>query len=361
MSVTLQQLTKPQLIELCRSHGIHTGDTARTSKDEYITMLTAAGITEAPHGAGPAPAAAAQSAPDVNTVAALLAQLLGSGAVNEDRVRQIVDESLAQRQPRVETVVVQDGRADVKVEGLAHKQFGRVRRLAECRQNILLVGPAGCGKSHLARQVADSMGLDFATLSCSAGMSENQLTGWLLPIEAGGRFVYVSSDFVRLYAEGGLFLIDEVDAADSNVLLVVNAALANGELYIPHRIGATHVKRHPDFVCIAAANTYGTGPDRVYAARSQLDESTLDRFRAGMTEVDYDPRLEEQLCAADVLAWCLPVREKIRSLKLRRVMSTRVMRDFTVQLRAGFSRDEMEAAYFAGWTRDELVKVGREG
>jgi hypothetical protein len=40
------------------------------------------------------------------------------------------------------------------------------------------------------------------------------------------------------------------------------------------------------FVCIAAANTFGTGADRQYVGRNQLDESTLDRFRIGQIELD---------------------------------------------------------------------------
>lgn len=357
----MSQHTKAQLIELCRSRGIATGDTARNSKEHYEQLLAAAGVDVAT--LQPAPAAAAQPAdgPDVGQVAALLAQLLATGAVNEARVREIVDAAIAERPVAERLIVVREGAPPVPVEGTVHRCFERIVRLAALRQNIYIVGPAGCGKTHVAAQVAKHLGLPFATVSCSAGMSENQLTGWLLPVEAGGRFAYVSSEFVRLYAEGGLFLLDEIDGADANVLLVLNSALANGHMTIAHRVGETRVERHRDFVCIAAANTFGHGADRVYAGRNPLDESTLDRFRAGFTEMDYDAQLEQKIVDPEVLAWGLSIREKIRALKLRRIMSTRVMLDFSKQAAAGFTREEWEAAYFAAWTRDELVKIGREG
>ena len=122
-----------------------------------------------------------------------------------------------------------------KVKGLTHAAFQRVYTLASLRQNVLLVGPAGCGKTQLAEQVADALGLPFSFLSGSAGMSESQLQGWLLPVTEGGAFSYVPSSFVTAYETGGVFLLDEIDAADENLLLVINAALANGAFAIPQR------------------------------------------------------------------------------------------------------------------------------
>ncbi|MCH7728630.1 MAG: hypothetical protein IH991_19420, partial [Planctomycetes bacterium] len=73
------------------------------------------------------------------------------------------------------------------------------------------------------------------------------------------------------------------------MLVVVNAALANGHLRLPD---GTTVDRHADFVCAAAANTFGTGADRQYVGRNQLDAATLDRFAACRLAFDYDVDLE---------------------------------------------------------------------
>jgi cobaltochelatase CobS len=245
-----------------------------------------------------------------------------------------------------------------RVSGRAHAELPWVVQLAVCRKNILLVGPAGSGKTHLAAQVAQAMGLPFAFVSCTAGMSEGQLLGRLLPTGSAGRFEYVRSDFIRLYEEGGVFLFDEIDAADPNTLLIVNAALANGHVALPNRPENPLARRHPDFVAVAAANTFGTGADRQYVGRNQLDESTLDRFRIGQVEMDYDPEVEKELCPDDALRQrLLGYRARVREAKLRRVVSTRFLRDAFDMKRVGASDEQIDAALTRGWSREEIAKV----
>ncbi len=271
--------------------------------------------------------------------------------------RSMIEEAV---KPRIEKVVIHETTKKEITVGRTHKAFDRVLKLAQVRHNTMLVGPSGCGKTHLAEQVAKGLDLPFYSVSCSIGMSESQLTGWLLPIGDSGRFVYVPATFVKAYEEGGVFLLDEMDRSDANVLLVLNQALANGRFFIPQRHENPLVKRHKDFVLIAAANTFGHGADMVYAGAEKLDGATLDRFRSGIVHMDYDADLERELIDKSVLKWGLPIRQKINDCKLRRVMSTRVMRDFTEQKQAhGWGVKEWEQSYFADWTRDERAKVGK--
>src|SRR6202007_1642683 len=102
-------------------------------------------------------------------------------------------------------------------------------------------------------------------------------------------------------------------------------------------------------VIMAAANTYGTGGNIVYAGRERLDESTLDRFRAGGIEVGYDKGLEDMLVKEDVLKWGLNIRKKITDTHLQRVMSTRFMLDASKLRHAGIPMTKIESTYFHGW------------
>ena len=104
--------------------------------------------------------------------------------------------------------------------------------LSEGHRNLLMVGPAGSGKTTLAKDVAEALGLDFGFISLSAGVTETHLFGRMLP-QADGTWGYVESVFVRIYRNGGVFLLDELDAADANVMVSINAALANGVLCNP--------------------------------------------------------------------------------------------------------------------------------
>jgi MoxR-like ATPase len=290
----------------------------------------------------------------------------GGPAVDLDVIRQIVKEEVAKAEKTAsEAVPAPDCKSPAphqpipaKPSGKTHREFAKVLKLAQARRNILLVGPAGSGKTHLAEQLAGALQLPFAHISCSAGMSEGQLLGRLVPTGEAGRFEYVRSDFVRCYEEGGVFLFDEIDAADSNTLLIVNAALANGAMSVPNRPGQSVAHRHPDFICVAAANTFGTGADRQYVGRNQLDESTLDRFRIGQIEMDYDAEVEASLCPDSGLrARLLAYRARVRQAGLRRVVSMRFLRDSYVMKEAGFTDDDIDGALFRGWSPDEIRKV----
>lgn len=246
----------------------------------------------------------------------------------------------------------------VVLDGVVHRAFEKVLRLAAARKPVFLPGPAGCGKSHLAACVAKALGLRFRSISCTGGMSEGHLTGRLLPIGDSGKFEFVSTGFLECFEHGGVFLLDEMDAADPNVLLIINSAIANGILELPNRPGNPVAKMHPDFVLIAAANTFGTGADRLYVGRARLDESTLDRFRIGTVPMDYDPKVEEALCPDDVLRNRLvALRAKVVAGRLERVVSTRFMRDAADMMRAGMTLAEVEEQLTTGWRDDERKKV----
>ncbi len=253
-----------------------------------------------------------------------------------------------------------DGTTETLKDVVLPPQFDRVKSLAECRRNILLVGPAGCGKSHLAELTAKVLGLSFGSISCTAGMSEAHLLGRSMPNLAKGDSKFQSTDFLECYENGGVYLFDEFDAADPNLLLCVNTALANGYCNVPNRPSKARAVKHPDFVCIATANTFGRGATRVYSGRNQLDEATLDRFRIGIVEMYYDDVVERHLCPDDTLRTKLQkMRYRIEECGLtRRIMSTRFMRDAYVMLDKGkWSVQQIVDTFFEGWTKDEKVKV----
>lgn len=248
--------------------------------------------------------------------------------------------------------------ARVKMTEVLPDEFKTMVDLAAIRQNIMLVGPSGSGKSFLAEKIARALKLPFGSQSCSAGMSESQLAGWLLPVGKGTQFSYVPSTFVNMYENGGVFLFDEMDAADENTLIFINAALANGSFHIPQRFENSEVKKHKDFVAVGAMNTFGLGEDAMYTGRNALDGATLDRFRAGIVWVGYSDKVETALVDAEVLEWGLNIREVIKQHCLERIMSTRVMLDFTKQKEVhGWGKDKWEKSYFSDWTSNERNKV----
>lgn len=238
------------------------------------------------------------------------------------------------------------------------KYFDDLLALCNMRMNVLLVGPAGCGKTHAAELAATALGLRFEAVSCTAGMSEVHLTGRVRP-KLTGDDLFQTTGFLDTYEGGGVFLFDEFDAADPNLLLVVNTALANGYCNVPNRDGNTRAKRHKDFVAVATANTFGRGATRMYSGRNQIDEATLDRFRIGLIECDYDQLIEEALCPDEELrTWCWSVRKAIEAAQLRRIMSTRFMQQaYQMKAGAGWELKKIQDKFFSGWGADERNKV----
>jgi MoxR-like ATPase len=176
----------------------------------------------------------------------------------------------------------------VSLTDRTHRQFKEVLGLvSEGHANIMLVGPAGTGKTTLVKHVAKALERSFAFISLSAGVTETHIFGRMLP-QADGSWAYVESPFIRIYRNGGVFLFDEVDAADGNVMVSVNAALANGMLCNP--VTGEVIERHADTIIVTAGNTYGRGGDMVYVGRNALDGATTDRFVLSKLFVSYDMR-----------------------------------------------------------------------
>lgn len=159
---------------------------------------------------------------------------------------------------------------------------------AKLGKNIMLVGPAGCGKTTAAEQLADSLGIAFHNLTFTAGASETWLFGRQTP---NG---FVPGSFWLAYKDGGVFLADEFDAGDANLILSINTAIENGHCFNP--ICGEAVKRHKDFVMIAACNTFGRGGDASYTGRNRLDAATLRRFAGSQIAVDYNLDIEATIC-----------------------------------------------------------------
>lgn len=287
------------------------------------------------------------------TATAMVKAIQQTEAGLDGRVRELI-EQLAPR--RVEVVTP---RQTVKVDGHVRPEFDSILRTVSAGLNVMLVGEAGCGKTTLAEQVSAALGLRFAFLSCTAGVSESRLVGRFVPVGEGGRFEYVAAPFVDFYENGGLFLLDEVDAADANVLMCLNAALANGHMETPNPAKPI-IKRHPDFRIIVAANTYGLGADRQYVGRNQLDAATLDRFVCGTFELDYDATFERSVGHADVVRWAHDLRAAVRRNKLRRVVSTRLILNGTKMLAAGFTLADVKRSVLLSWPANERRLIGEE-
>jgi hypothetical protein len=295
---------------------------------------------------------AAASAQIKGAAAAIVAAVQTVEAGMPAKVQELVIAALEKLAPRkLDCLTVHGTR--VTLDEHTRPEFEEIRDTVALGLNTFLVGPAGCGKSHLGGQLARSMGLRFGFISLSGGVSESRLVGRYVPSGDNGRFQYVVAQFADFYENGGLFMLDEMDGADANTLLAINPALANGHMETPNPAKPI-IQRHKDFYCVSAANTWGGGADRQYVGRNQLDASTLDRFSAAMFEIDYDEDYEIKVGDPHLSDWAHQLRRKVRQHGIRRVVSTRLILNGTRLMESGKTTlEQVQRRFLLNWTENE--------
>lgn len=248
------------------------------------------------------------------------------------------------------TVIANDKAVEVK--GAKHSQLTDLIKLAGQRIPTLMVGMAGTGKTHAGEQTAEALGLKFYAISVGAQTSKSDIMGYM---HANGG--YVRSLFRDAYEKGGVFLMDEIDAGNSNVLIQINSALANHQAAFPDGM----VAKHDDFVFIATANTFGHGASRMYVGRNQLDAATLDRF--AIIDWQLDTKLEDALVYDDdaARAWVKVVRElrrEIESSGVRALITPRATLRGQALLSQGMSFGKvLDIAVLAGLPSDNQAEL----
>ena len=204
----------------------------------------------------------------------------------EDKVREFIAKEYGTIERKVVTVI--DGKK-YEGDGVTHEKFGQIVQFVANDEPVFLTGPAGSGKNVLCQQVAKALGLDF--YFSNAVTQEYKITGFT---DAMG--VFHESQFYKAFKYGGLFMLDEMDASIPEVLVILNAAIANRYFDFPAPIG--YVEAHPDFRVVAAGNTFGLGANYEYIGRNQLDMASLDRF--AVVKVSYDRNIELNVAQGNV-------------------------------------------------------------
>lgn len=229
-----------------------------------------------------------------------------------------------------------------------HYKFGELLSVIKCRLNALLVGPAGSGKTSGAHNVAGHLKLEFYSISVGLQTTKSEFFGYM---NADGK--YVPTLFRKAFEKGGIFLLDEMDAGNANVITSINQALANDYCAFPDKM----VKKHKDFVVVASANTYGTGANRDYVGRNQLDAATLDRFM--VIEWGYDEELESSLVKnKEWLQIVRQCRRNANTYSIRTVISPRAAMAGEKLLADGVDKNTvMEMVLFKGLNSTERQKL----
>jgi cobaltochelatase CobS len=193
---------------------------------------------------------------------------------SEDLKAEVLD-MVEQRLACVETVehvfkVEQRDGTILQLEGKQHRLFDMLLKLLLNGEHVYLYGDPGSGKSTAAIKAAEALGMKHGYISLTPMTPESRLFGYM----NGMTGEYVSTEFYRLYRDGGVFCIDEMDNGSSSLLVALNSALENGSCAFPCGM----VKKHADFILVATGNTVGLGANRMFPNRQPMDGAFRERF-----------------------------------------------------------------------------------
>jgi cobaltochelatase CobS len=312
----------------------------------------------------PAPAIMSPAAPVASGFDALIAGVVST--LVESRIAELeakVASAAAPAGPSVVHVRINQGEPRPLSAARSHAMLGTLLTLAGVvspvtskRLNIMMVGPAGTGKTMLANQVAEAFGVPFGTINGSAGVTEGKLLGTMTPNLSTGEMIYQPSELVKIWRDGGVYLLDEIDANDENVLLSLNNLIDNTKWQAPNGDWFT---RSPDAYLISNANTFGLGANRIYSGRTQLDAAFLDRWL--QVEIGYDLALDRSICAnSEIVQRIHAAREVLASRpQIRRWLTMRGLLTADALVgQAGYTVPEALKAITQGWTVEDRQVCG---
>lgn len=263
----------------------------------------------------------------------------------KDTIRDFIKSEYGTIERRINTVINGEHK---ELKGIQHEKFERVLQFVANNEPVYLTGPAGSGKNVICKQVAEALGLNF--YFTNAVTQEYKLTGFT---DAMGN--YQPTQFYKAFTEGGVFMLDEMDASIPEVLVILNAAIANKYFDFPAPIG--YVEAHPDFRIIAAGNTLGHGADASYVGRNQLDMASLDRF--GVIEIDYCKEIEDGVAGGDIeLAnFCRDFRKAANKAGVQIVVSYRAIGRLAKMVQLMSVREALETCLLKGMEKDSVNMI----
>ena len=228
-----------------------------------------------------------------------------------------------------------------------HNKYDTIKTCLMANIPVYLAGPAGSGKNFTVEQICKELGWDF--YFSNSVQQEYKLTGF---IDAGGRFH--ETEFYKACVSDNdcVFFLDEVDASIPEVLVLLNAAIANGYFEFPEkRVDLKHVH------FVAAGNTVGSGSDELYTGRMVIDQATLDRF--AIVDFDYDTNVELHIALGDgkLVGFIHNLRDSAQTQGIRATFSYRAIA-MVVKLKNSLGLKEVLAiAVFKGLDKDTVKQL----
>lgn len=150
-----------------------------------------------------------------------------------------------------------------------------------------IYGETGLGKSEVVRNFCSILAIPFYVVNMHGDTSHHALLGHSSLVS--GSLVFNKGLALQAMECGGVLVLEELDQAKPDKLIVLNRIAAEGMYTVPET-GET-IKAHPDFRIVATANTFGSGDSSgFYSGAKSQNKAFLNRFstivEVGFPEID---------------------------------------------------------------------------
>ncbi len=307
----METITKTQLMELCRKHGINEPQWFTKDPEYHI----ARGVFRIPYGTDPE----------------------GKVTLKEEVVTRV---GLAPTSPfKIRNVVT-----DLEIQNLippVYKNFipfgvfDDLKKIIDSRQfyPILITGHSGTGKSMPVEQACAQLQRKFVALSMTHETDEGDLLGNYVLID--NQMVWRDGAVTLAARHGAVLLIDEIDFGGQN--LGTLQRVLEGRPFLLKKKNELVIPQE-GFTIIATANTKGKGSeDGRYMYTNILNEAFLERFpitfvqewaptateKVIITKEMEDAKYADAEFAKYLVEWAHVIRETFNERTIDEVISTR--------------------------------------
>ncbi len=224
-----------------------------------------------------------------------------------------------------------------------------LKRCYEENINVLLVGATG--KTHAARHLAYELQVPYMRVNCNGAITPEDLIGQYIP-DGNGGFKWCDGVLTRFIRHGGIFVLDEINAAPAEILFVLHSLLDDERKIVLTQKDGEVVKASDKFMFIATMNPT---EEAIYEGTKELNAALKDRFGV-VLYYDYDEKIEKKIIKSEY------VREVLKALRnseeIETPISTRTGKEYerAIELFGIETANEMFIARF----RKEEREIVRE-
>ncbi len=173
---------------------------------------------------------------------------------------------------------------------------------------VLVIGPKGTGKTSLVRKFASDLHKELHSINFSLRTRESHLVGSKTMNQ--GEISFVEGILIKSMKEGGILYLDELNAAEADVLLRLDEALDDRRQIILKEAEGQVIRASQDWFVIATINPLS------HVGTKELPPQLLSRFPVRL-RLDYPPQdIEMQIVKNHVNVTSLEERELERAFKL---------------------------------------------